>query len=101
MPLPPRCKPAPPESGNRLVFEDAQREIGLEEFVRHVGERGPQRMAVRTVARRAAGNAAEADLEELVPLALAVEARIHEVRAVGEARGVERLRARPGRAGRP
>ena len=71
MPLPPRCRPAPPESAMRLIGEDAQREIALQEFVRHVGEGRPQRMAVGPVADRPAGNAAEADLEELVPFALA------------------------------
>ena len=43
-------------------------------------------MPVGAVARRPAGDAAEADLVELIPLALARIARVHEVRAVGEAR---------------
>ena len=48
-------------------------------------------MAVRPVAGRPAGDAAKADLEQLEPFALAVEAGIHEMRADGEAGGVEGL----------
>ena len=48
-------------------------------------------MAVGPVARRAARDAAEADLEQLVPLAVLVVARVHQVRAVREAGGVEHI----------
>ena len=48
-------------------------------------------MAVRPVARRPARHPAEADLVELVPFAGLVVARIHEMRAVGEAGGAQGL----------
>ena len=70
---------------DRLVDLDPEREVGLQELVGDVGERGPERVPVGAVSRRPAGNAAEADLVELVPLALTGIAGIHEVRAVGEA----------------
>ena len=49
-------------------------------------------MPVRPVAHRPARHAAEADLVELVPLAVLVVTGIHEVRAVGETGGAQRVR---------
>ena len=67
-----------------FVTLDAQREIAFEEFVGHVGETRPQRMAIRAIAERLAGNAAETDLEQLEPLAVLarplVTPGIHQVR---------------------
>ncbi len=61
--------------GERFIHLDAQREVALEKLVRHVGEGGPQRVAVGSVAERFARNAAEGDLVKLVPLAVAVDSR--------------------------
>jgi hypothetical protein len=66
--------------GLGLVALDGHREIALQELVGDIGEPRPQRMPVGPVAHRPARNAAEADLEQLEPLALAVGARIEQVR---------------------
>ena len=75
-----------------LVDVDTQREIALEELVRHIGERRPERMSVRAVAEGLARDAAEGDLVELVPLAVLVVSRVHEVRAVREAGAAHEVR---------
>src|SRR6185436_970616 len=49
-------------------------------------------MSVGPIAERLARNATERDLVELIPLALAVVARIHEVRAVGESGRAQEVR---------
>lgn len=84
--------------GDGLPLLDAQRVVRLQVLARDVDEARPQRVAVGTVAERAAGDAAEADRVELEPLAravaLGVVPGVHEVRAGGEARGVEQRRVR-------
>ena len=49
-------------------------------------------MAVRPVAGRPAGDAAEADLEQLEPVAVLIIAGVKQVRAVGKAGRIQRLR---------
>src|SRR5216683_2699954 len=78
--------------GYGLVFLDTQREIRFEEFVGHVGERWPQRMAVGAVAERTPRNTAEANLIQLIPFAAPVVARIHEMRRRRESRRAEKFR---------
>ena len=78
--------------GNGLVAFDDQREVALEELVGHVGEAGEQRVAIGAIAQRTAGDAAEADLEELEPLAVSVSASIEQVRRGREACGIEEFR---------
>ena len=62
--------------GDGLPLLDPQRVVRLEELARDVDEARPQRMPVRPVAERPAGDAAEADRVELEPLALAVAAGV-------------------------
>ena len=77
--------------GHGVVALDDEREVAFEELVGHVGEAGPQRVAVGPVAHRPAGDAAEADLEQLEPLAAGIDARIKQVRRRAEAGRVQEL----------
>jgi hypothetical protein len=52
-----------------FVLLDAQGKVGLDELVGHVGKARPQAVAVGPVTDGPSGNAAEADLEQLEPLA--------------------------------
>ena len=62
--------------GNGRVLLDAQREVGLDELVRDVGKARPQAVAVGAVAHRSARDTAEADLEQLEPLAALARPRV-------------------------
>jgi len=75
-----------------LVAFDAQRKVGLDELVGHVGEARPQRVAIGAITGRTPRNTAEADLEQLEPFAVLVVARVHEVRRIREARSIHRVR---------
>src|SRR5690606_16612414 len=66
--------------GQGFIGFNAQREVGFDKLVRHVGKAWPQGVAVRPITHRSPGNTTEADLEQLEPLAFAVIPGIHEVR---------------------
>ena len=85
-------QPRPTAVRNGLVLHDPEREIGLQELVRYVGERRPQGMTIRTVTGRPAGYPAESDLIQLIPLPILVITRVHEVGTVREARSAKRIR---------
>src|SRR5690606_40698761 len=75
----------------RFVGREAQRKVAFQKLVGHGGERRPERVPVRPAPERSARNAAEADLIKLEPLAPAVVARVHEMRAVGKAGGAHEV----------
>ena len=78
--------------GDRLVLDDTQREVCLDEFVRDVGKTRPQRVTIRTVAHGAPRDASEANLEQLEPLAILIVSRVKQVRAIREASRIHRIR---------
>ena len=75
-----------------LVGLDPQWEITFEVLVRHVGKVRPQGVGIRPVTERTSRYATKTNLEQLIPLAIPVMARIHQMRAVREARGVQEVR---------
>ena len=86
--------------GNALVALDDHGEIAFEKLVRDVGEAGPEGVAVRTVAERPAGNAAEADLEQLEPFACSRRSRKTSDGGWKKIRRRRGIRGFSGRAGR-
>ena len=77
---------------NRFIRFDTQREVALQELVGHIGKAGPQRVSIGPVARGLAGDPAKANRVQLIPLAIFVVTRVHEVRAVRETGTCQKVR---------